>query len=85
MIITRPRRRVDLHALALDAPLPFLPTCAGMGLPWPSGRRQNVARETGEASAPLCTCGNVLPDAECLCADCDAFADATEGIMTGPR
>ena len=46
MIKTRPRRRLDAQALALDAPLPFVPTCAGMRLSWPSGSQDAQDKPT---------------------------------------
>ena len=85
MIITRPLRRLNVQQLALDTPLPFVVTCAGMRLSWPYGSRQEAVRATGEPTYPLCACGNPLPDGERICADCDAFADATIGVGTGPH
>ncbi len=37
MVTIRPRRRFVTAALALDAPLPIVVTCAGMNLSWPKG------------------------------------------------
>jgi hypothetical protein len=65
----RPRRRFDAAALALDAPLPLIVTCAGHALPWPSGSRASTRREGHDAP-------DVRPVA--LCRVCGGYVDACQ-------
>lgn len=70
----RPRRHVDVHALALDAPLPLLVTCAGHALPWPSG----MSDTPDVRPAALCAACGGYADA----CQCSAPSNVSSGLPT---